>query len=216
MKIAILGGTGNLGYGLAKRLANSGNQVVIGSREKQKADQSATEINTELNISNVSGEALADAANEADIVFITVPYKAQQATVEQIKDAVLGKIVVDATVPLVQGNITDQRDEVTSAAEDVVSMLGDSVKFVSGFHTISHTILNQIDAEIESDVFLCGNDDDAVEKVAELTRGIGGNPVHAGGLKNARVLERLTPMIISMNKRYKKKHIGIKATGLLD
>lgn len=214
MKIAILGGTGNLGYGLAKRLAKSGNKVVIGSREKQKANQSATEINAELNITTVSGEVLEKAAKEANIVFITVPYKAQQATVEQIKEAVTSKIVVDATVPLVQGNITDQRDEVTSAAEDVVVMLEDTVKFVSGFHTISHTVLNDLDAEIESDVFLCGNDNVAIEQIAKLTREIGGNPIHAGGLKNARVLERLTPMIISMNKHYKKKHIGIKATGL--
>src|SRR5699024_4866074 len=119
----------------------------------QKADIIANEINTELSVTNISGATSVEAAKLAEMIFVTVPYKAHHATIEQIKSESKGKIIVDVTVPLVPGNIEDQRDEVTSAAEDAVIALGEDVAYVSGFHTISHTVLNQLDTEIESDVF---------------------------------------------------------------
>lgn len=214
MKIAIIGGTGKLGYGLAKRLANLGKHVIIGSRDKQKAEEKADELNKLLAVSDVYGEVVSEAAKLGEVVFIAVPHAGQRATVEQIQAHAIGKIVVDTTVPLTAGNPTEQRDSVTSVAEETAQLLGSETKLVSGFHTISHTVLNKIDAEIESDVLLCGDDQQAIDTVSNLTKELGGNPVNAGALKNARVLERLTPMIIGMNKRYKKKHIGIKITGL--
>lgn len=214
MKIAIIGGTGKLGYGLAKRLANLGQHVMIGSRDKQKAEAKAEELNHTLAISSVYGETIPEAAKWGEMVIITVPYAAQRSTVEQLQPHVTGKIVVDTTVPLMAGNPTEQMDAVTSVAEDTAQLLGSETKLVAGFHTISHTVLNNLNADIESDVLLCGDDHQVVDVVSNLTKQLGGNPIHAGALKNARVLERLTPMIIGMNKRYKRKHIGIKITGL--
>lgn len=214
MNIAIIGGTGKLGYGLAKRFANIGKNVMIGSRNKDKAVNAANEINQELGTSFVQGDEIEAAAKWGSIIFITVPHAAQMDTVEKVKYHAEGKIVIDTTVPLVPGNPTVQMDRATSTAEEVAAVLGESVKLVSGFHTISHTVLNNLENRVDGDVLICGNDSSAVETVANLVEEIEAHPVHAGSLQNARVLERLTPMIIGMNKRYKKKHIGVKITGL--
>lgn len=214
LKIAIIGGTGKLGYGLAKRFAYLGHDVMIGSRDKQKAESKAREINQTLNNSNVLGETVTEAAKWGEVVIIAVPYAGQHATVKEIQEHTTGKVVVDTTVPLTPGKPTEQRDSVTSVAEETAQYLGNETALVSGFHTISHTVLNDLDANIQSDVLLCGDDQQAIEVVSKLISELGGSPIHAGALKNARVLERLTPMIIGMNKRYKKKHIGVKMTGL--
>jgi 8-hydroxy-5-deazaflavin:NADPH oxidoreductase len=214
MNISIIGGTGKLGFGLAKRFASINHSVVIGSREKEKAVSKAMEINEEFKSFQVKGEDISTAAECGDIVFITVPYAAQKDTIDKIKGHVKGKVVIDATVPLQPGNPTNQIDSITSSAEDVLEILGNDVKLVSGFHTISHTVLNNVNSVIESDVLICSNDTEAIEIVSRLIEELGANPVNAGNLKNARVLERLTPMIIGMNKHYKKRHIGIKITGL--
>lgn len=214
MNISIIGGTGKLGFGLAKRFANKGMYVMIGSRSGEKAINAAKEINTELGTNFVQGNEIEIAAEWGDIIFITVPFAAQSDTVEKIKEYVKGKIVVDTTVPLTPGSPTLQLDRMNSTAEDVSNILGDTVKLVSGFHTISHTILTKIENQIDGDVLICGNDEDALHEISSLIEKIHGHPVIAGGLLNARVLERLTPMIIGMNKRYKKRHIGIQVTGL--
>jgi len=211
----MIGGTGKLGYGLAKRFAAKGKQVVIGSRNEIKAKQKAKEINVELFAQRVEGRTIHDAAKMGDIVFVTVPYKAQRETIEQIKKNVSGKIVVDTTVPLNPKNVTSQVNLPISSAESASEILGkEDVHLVAGFHTISHTVLENLEKSIDSDVLLCGNDDHSVEVVSSLVEELGARPIHAGGLEQARVLERLTPMIIGMNKRYKKRHIGITMTGL--
>ncbi|WP_078427718.1 NADPH-dependent F420 reductase [Alkalihalobacterium alkalinitrilicum] len=214
MKLSIIGGTGKLGYGLAKRFAKLEKNVMIGSRDKNKALAKAKEINDKLMTSHVQGDDLVAAADWGDLVFLTVPFSAQLDTVKQIKDILVGKILIDTTVPLITENPTIQSDRVTSTAEDIDKLIGENSKLVSGFHTISHTVLTNLEKEIDSDVLLCGNDDEAVKLVADLVEELGANPIHVGDLKNARVLERLTPMIIGINKRYNKRHIGIKITGI--
>ena len=210
MKIAILGGTGALGLGLASRWIRSGHEVLIGSRTIESA-KSACE---KLNIDEDQGMLNADAANQAEIACLTVPFSFQLDILSEVKDALSGKILIDGTVPLVPPKVMRvQLPEEGCAAIRAQTLLGDSVQVISAFQNISAELL-QTDAEIDCDVLVCGDKRDSREQVIALVNDAGLTGWHAGPLCNSAAAEALTSVLIAINKNHTIKHSGIKITGV--
>jgi NADPH-dependent F420 reductase len=207
-KIAVIGGTGNLGSALAWRLARAGRDVVIGSRTAESAQAKAAELGHGL-----TGMANADAAKAADIVFVTVPFAAQAATLEDIKPHVAGKIVVDTTVPLVPPKVMRvQLPPEGSAAVKAAAILGDDVRMVSGFHNVAGHKLAQ-DVDVECDILVFGDEKAARAEIVALADAIGLRGIHAGALVNAAAAEAMTSLLIFINKTYQVDGAGIRITG---
>ncbi|HEX7819558.1 MAG TPA: NADPH-dependent F420 reductase, partial [Sphingobium sp.] len=169
--IAVLGGAGKEGGGLALRWAHAGHKVIIGSRDAARAQAAADEINDTIGTGNASGAANADAAQAADIVVLAVPFSAQRATVESVADALQGKILIDVTVPLVPPKVSRvQLPDGGSAVEAIQTMLGDGVKVVSAFQNISAHHLTHLDETIDCDVLVCADDAAAADYVVGLAK----------------------------------------------
>ena len=212
--IAIVGGTGAEGSGLAVRWARAGYRVMIGSRSAERAAEVATEL---ANHGSVEGAANAAAAAAADIVVVTVPYAAQRPTLEDIKHAAAGKIVVDVTVPLVPPRVARVRlPEEGSAALIARSVLGEDVRVVSAFQNVAADHLADPSHEADCDVLVCGDDKQARAEVVRLIEATGLRGLEAGPLDNAVAAEALTSVLIWMNRRYKSPGAGIRITGLPD
>ena len=210
MKIAILGGTGALGLGLASRWVRSGHEVLIGSR----TIKSATSACGKLNISEDQGMLNVDAAKQAEIACLTVPFSFQLDILSEVKNALSGKILIDATVPLVPPKVMRvQLPEEGCAAIRAQTLLGDSVQVISAFQNISAELL-QTDAEIDCDVLVCGDKRDSREQVIALVNDAGLTGWHAGPLCNSAAAEALTSVLIAINKNHTIKHSGIKITGV--
>lgn len=215
MTVAVLGGTGKEGSGLALRWAQAGYRVIIGSREAAKAQSKADEMNATLGAEIVTGLGNADAAAAADVVVITVPYSAHRATLETVKDAVQGKIVVDVTVPLQPPNVrTVYVPEEKAAALATQAFLGENVRVVAAFENISASHLKKIDRSIDSDVLVCGDDDDAKSQVFCLVEAASMRAIDAGPLANAVAVEGMTAVLLYINKHYKVPGAGIRITGI--
>jgi len=215
MKYAIVGGTGDLGFGLALRLAYNGSAVIIGSRTLEKAESAANEIKEKTGVKDVAGMVNADAVKSGDIIVLSVPSSARKSTLDIIKPYLTGKVILDVTVPLTPGNITRyNQPEAGSNAQETLAILGEDVKVVAGFHTISAVILSDLTKELEGDLLIAGDDAQAKEVILDMGHKIGLRAFDVGPLDQARTLEGLTPMIIGLNKKYKKRHIGIKLTGI--
>lgn len=213
--LAVLGGTGNEGKGLALRWANAGYKVILGSRSAEKAAEVAEEMNAILGSSNVSGSGNVQAAEQADIAVLTVPYSAQRAVVEEVQHALSGKILVDVTVPLKPPRVFQvQLPDNGSAVQAVQTFLGDSVKVVSAFQNISAHHLTDLDYQFDCEVLVCGDDAEACETVIQMSEAIGLHAWHAGVLANSVVAEALTSVLIAINKRYKTPSAGIRITGV--
>lgn len=215
MIIAIIGGTGKEGKGLAYRWAKAGHQIIIGSREYEKAQRIAKEINDAFPaIKPVQGEQNVDAAKKAELVVITVPYAAHVPTLESIHDAVQGKIVIDVTVPLVPPKVTRVNIPASgSAAQEAQEKLGEDVKVVSAFQNVSYEkLLN--DEELNCDVLVCGNSKEAKEVVLNLIKDADLKGYNAGPLQNSIVSEGLTSVLININKQFGIQSAGIKITGI--
>ena len=217
MRVAILGGTGDLGYGLAVRLAHAGVEVAIGSRDATRAAEAADRVR-EAADGTVSGAANAEAALGAEVVVVAVPFAAQAATLASIVDALDGQIVVDATVPLataVGGKPTRTIGVwAGSAAQQAQEVVGDRARVVSALHTVSAGSLADLSHELDEDVLLCGDrkaDKEAVAELIELVPGL--RCVDVGRLELSRIVEQLTPLLIAINIRH-KTHAGIRITGL--
>ena len=214
MKIAILGGTGEQGPGLALRWALAGDEVIIGSRQKEKGERVAAELNAELGRDLLRGTDNADAAAAADVVFITVPYSAHVKTLETVREQVQGKIFVDVSVPLDPDNARRVvMPEAGSATEEAKQILGDGVQVVCALQNISAHLLRDVKAEIDCDVLLCG-DKDARPVVAALVRKLGINPIDVGPLAAASLIEPITALLIRLNIKNKVHSAGIRITGL--
>jgi NADPH-dependent F420 reductase len=215
LKIAVLGGTGKEGSGLALRWAAAGFDVTLGSREMEKAQRAAAELNAALGRDVVRGMTNRDAAAQADIVVMTVPYAAHAATVESVKDVVQGKIFVDVTVPLDPANVRRVKmPPAGSASVEAQQLLGGGVKVVAAFQDISAEHLRSLDHQIECDVLVCGNDKDTKNQVIELARAAHIQAWDAGPIENAMVAEGLTSVLIHLNIRHKVKAAGIRVTGI--
>lgn len=215
LSIAILGGTGKEGKGLAYRWAQAGYKILIGSRTPQKAVDAAEEISKMLeDQAQIKGLENAEAARQADIAVLSVPYAAHQATLESVKDALQGKLLIDVTAPLVPPKVsTVQMPEAGSAAQEARQILGSGVEVCAAFQNISHELLLG-DNHIECDVLVTGTSKDARAKTVMLVEAAGLTGWDAGPIENSVVVEGLTSVLIGINKKYGSTHAGIKITGI--
>jgi NADPH-dependent F420 reductase len=215
LTIAVLGGTGKEGGGLALRWAHKGHKVILGSRSGERAQDSAEAMNATLGSNCVSGSENLDAAAAADLVVLAVPYAVQQSTVENVRQHLGGKILIDVTVPLMPPNVSRvQLPEGGSAIEAVQKLLGEGVRVVSAFQNISAHHLAHLEAEIECDVLVCADDPAAADEVVGLAQEIGLKAWNAGPLCNSVVAEALTSVLIALNRKYKVPGSGIRITGV--
>lgn len=214
--IAVIGGTGKEGSGLALRWAHAGHGVIIGSREAERAAAKAAELNAALGRDAIRGADNVSAAQAADLVVLSVPYQAHQPILESIKAAVQGKILVDVTVPLQPPDIrTVHIPPGQAAVLEAQALLGPDVRVVAAFQNISHTHLSHLDQAVDSDVLIASDDDEAKQEVAKLVEAIPGmRAIDGGPLVNAIAAEALTPVILYLNRRYKAAGVGIRFTGL--
>ena len=213
--LAVLGGTGAEGSGLAFRWAHGGYPVILGSRSAEKAIAGAAELNALLGRELVRGMDNLSAANAADIVILTVPYAAQKSTITDVAAALDGKILVDVTVPLVPPKVNRvQLPADGSAVEAMQRLLGPSVRVVSAFQNVPAHHLKDLHHTVECDVLVTGDDIVARETVITLAKAVGLRGLHAGPLCNSVVSEALTSVLISINQRYKIPGSGIRITGL--
>lgn len=222
MKIAIIGGTGDQGLGLALRFAKSGEDVIVGSRDVKKAESTVDLMKNMLDnddLSNVKAMTNEDAAEAGDIIVLTVPLQAQMITLKSVKDHLNGKIFVDATSPLegcLGGKPTRYVDLWEgSAAERSSEFLDKEANVVSAFCNISAASLTNINEDVECDCLVSGDDHDANLRVMELAEKIPGvNAIECGPLENSRIVEKITPLLINLNIKNKVKLAGIRITGL--
>ena len=217
MTIAVLGGTGAEGSGLAIRWANAGHAVILGSRNAEKAATAAQVLNAKLGSDRVRGLDNRAATAAADVVVLAVPYSAQQPTVEDVKSALAGKILIDVTVPLVPPKVSKvQLPEGGSAVEAMQRLLGEQTRVVSAFQNVSAHYLSDLDRKIDCDVLVCGDDKEAREVAVQLAADAGLRGVHAGVLANSAASEALTSALIAINRHYKVPAAGIHITGVFD
>ena len=207
--ISLLGGTGDLGTGLANRLLKAGYKVIIGSRTLEKAQHAERSLGK-----NTKGLLNKDAALQGDIIILTVPFAHQRGIVEECKTELKGKLFIDTTVPLMPPKVaTVQLPSEGSAAEIAQNILDDDVRVVSAFQNISAELL-QSDKEIDCDVLVCGNKKEWRQEVIDLVNTLGMKGWHAGMLPNSAAVEAMTSVLISINKHHAISHSGIKVTGL--
>jgi NADPH-dependent F420 reductase len=219
--VPIIGGTGALGFGLALRLAHAGTPVVIGSRDRGRAEEAAARVRERVPGAEVEGLENADAAGRGPIVLLCVPFRAQSENLTNLKDALTeGQLLVDATVPTaaaVSGKATRLLGVPQgSAAQQAQEMVPEGVTVISALHTVSAPKLGDLDAELDEDVPIAGDAREPKRRVADLIARIPGlRPVNAGLLETARLIEGLTPLLISVNIR-NKTHAGIRFAGLAE
>lgn len=215
MKIAILGGTGEQGPGLALRWALAGEEVIIGSRQKEKGERVAAELNQELGRPLLVGMDNPSAAAAADIVVLTVPYSAHVPTLESVKDQLQGKIFVDVSVPLDPDNARRVvMPSAGSASQEAQEILGEQVSVVCALQNISAHLLRDVTAEIDCDVLVCGSPKEARMRVIELIDKLNINAIDVGPLEAASLIEPITALLIRLNIRNKVHSAGIRITGL--
>jgi 8-hydroxy-5-deazaflavin:NADPH oxidoreductase len=228
-KIAVIGGTGDLGFGLALRWSLAGAQIFIGSRDEKKAQDAAERLKEAVNAASaqrtgslsVSGCENSQAAAQASVVVMAVPFPAQAAILKSIRGSLENAVLVDTTVPLAattggkptrilgvwQGSAAEQARELTPAGTPVVA----------AFHSLSADALQDLSLTPDCDILVCGDDDAAKKAVFALVKLIPGlRPIDAGPLEVARIVEGLTALLISVNRRYRVHHSGIRITGLPD
>jgi len=211
--IAILGGTGDLGGGLARQWSRAGYQILIGSRTEEKGKAAAADLLAEFPDLNVTGHENLAAATAADLVVLTVPFAHQISTLESVKSGLAGKVLIDVTVPLMPPKVgTVQMPEAGCAAVMAQACVGDDVSVVSAFQNVGAMHLQE-DHAIECDVLVTGNKKAARDTVISLIEALGLRGWHAGPLANAAAAEALTSVLISINRHHKINGAGIVITG---
>jgi 8-hydroxy-5-deazaflavin:NADPH oxidoreductase len=214
--IAILGGTGDLGTGLAIRWAKAGHAIIIGSRTQEKADAAVAELKKISPQTPARAMVNSAAAAAGDIVVLTVPFEHQLSTLESVRGGLEGKILIDVTVPLIPPKVgTVQLPPEGSAGKRAQNYLGDGVKVVTAFQNVAAHLLQQ-DVKIECDVLVAGNSKEARDKVVELVEIAGMTGWHAGPIENSAAAEALTSILIQINRRHSISHSGIKIVGQSD
>lgn len=217
LDIAILGGTGAEGSGLALRWAKAGHRVILGSRSAEKASTVRDRLNAAVGEGGVRVLDNRAAAAAAEIVVLTVPHAAQRATVEDVRAELAGKILVDATVPLVPPKVSRvQLPPEGSAVAAIQALLGEGVKVVSAFQNVAAHALADLARDVDCDVLVCGDDPAAREVVVGLARDLGLRAWHAGPIVNSVAAEALTSVLIAINIRYKASGAGLRITGVPD
>jgi 8-hydroxy-5-deazaflavin:NADPH oxidoreductase len=217
--ICIVGATGALGFGLALRLGLAETAIVIGSRDAGRAQEAAARASDQVPHGRFTGAHNADAVQQAELVILSVPFRNQSETLTNLKNALReGQLVVDATVPLaaaISGKATRTLGVWQgSAAQQAQEMAPPGVRVISAFHTVSAALLGDLDHDLDEDVLMCGDAREDKERLAAVVESIPGlRAVDCGPLEMARIIEQLTPLIISINVRNKVR-AGIKITGL--
>jgi 8-hydroxy-5-deazaflavin:NADPH oxidoreductase len=217
VRIAILGGTGKEGAGLALRWAQAGHPIVIGSRNAERARAKATELAVQVPGSRVEGMSNRAAAEAGDIVVLAVPADGLEATLPEVSEACRGKVVISTVVPLTFGGgrlFTPPPQG--SSAEQAQELLGPAVRVVAAFHHIAAHELSAAEHPIECDLLMCGADAEGKKAVAALGASMGLRAVDVGALTSAGPLEGITAVLATINRRYKLKNSGIRITGLPD
>lgn len=215
LTIAVLGGTGKEGKGLAFRWAKAGYRVIIGSRTVEKAQAAAKELAELLSEgASIAGLDNLSAAQQADIAVLAVPYAAHRETLEAVKEALQGKTLVDVTVPLVPPKVSKvQMPAAGSAAQEAREILGPGVEVVDAFQNISFELLMQ-NEKIDCDVLVTGTSKEARAEVLKLVQAAGLTGWDAGPLENSVVVEGLVSLLIYINKQHGSRHAGIRITGV--
>lgn len=214
--ISVIGGTGELGGGLALRWARAGHPVIIGSRDAARAEEAAARLNEKTGNNYASGMDNLAAAEAGDIVVLTVKFSHHRDTLEQLKPALAGKILIDTTVPLVPPKVARvQLPPEGAAAVIAQQILGEATRVVSAFQNVSAASLHH-DSASKSDVLITGDDPEAREAVVQLADAAGYKGWHAGPLANSAATEALTSVLIFINKKYESTHTGIAITGVGD
>jgi hypothetical protein len=215
--IAVLGGTGHEGRGLAMRWAAAGHPVIIGSRDAERARAAAEALMGQAAGSSITGTDNRTAAERCDIAVLTVPYAAHRETLDGVKNALRHKILVDVTVPLMPPKVARvQLPPETSAAMAAQVFLGPEVRVVSAFQNVSAHLLETVGSPVDCDVLVCGDDKEARDVVVALAGAAGMRGIHGGVLANSVAAEALTSVLIFINGRYKTKAAGIRFTGIAD
>ncbi len=218
--IAILGGTGAEGFGLAVRFARAGSQVRIGSRDLARAENAARRIRELAGSGEVTGHLNPDAAAEAPIVILTVPLAGQAPTLKSVRSSLRpGTVLVDATVPLeiaIGGRLSQPLTLwAGSAAQQAARYVPEGVLVTAAFHCLSADVLAQVERPVDCDVLICGDSAEAKAAVRALVGMIpGARAIDAGPLENARMVETLAAMLVALNIRHKVKGSGLRITGL--
>jgi NADPH-dependent F420 reductase len=216
MKLGLVGGTGKEGTGLSVRWAKAGHTVAIGSRDAARAVEKAAELSQASGQKITGGDNVA-VCRDADVVVVCVPYSAHASTLEGLKEALKGKVVVDITVPLKPPQVREVHlPEGQSAAQEARAILGADAKLVATLHHVSSVHLQDHEHGIACDVLVCADDSAAKESAMTLIADLGMRGLDAGPLRNAIALESLTPVLLYMNKRYKSEGTGIHITGIPD
>lgn len=216
MRIAIIGGTGKEGQGLALRWARTGQELFIGSRRLDRALPAAEAINQAVGRHAAVGMVNREAAAHGEIVILTVPYAAHEETLREIQEAVRGKILVDVTVPIDPERPRRLRTlPGGSATEEAQALLGTATRVVAAFQNISYEQLANGE-HIGSDVLVCGDNAEARHEVIRLAELLGLRALDAGPARNARIVEGLTVLLIEINRRYQATGTGIRITGIPD
>jgi len=211
--IAIVGGTGNLGSALALRLGAPGVKVIIGSRDAQKAQNAVATLKPRMRAGELVGTTNREAVEQGEFVVIAVPYEGHAQMVQDLKGQLAGKIVVDAVVPLKK--VRPFVPPAGSALQEAQEIISDEAPVIGALHNISAVDLGEVDAPL-GDVLVCGDNEEAKQKVMEIIRRIGARAFDGGPASNAYVIEGLTGVIIYLNRKYKSKHGSIKITGIGD
>ncbi len=219
--IPIIGGTGALGFGLALRWAKAGREIAIGSRSPERAAEAAARVSAAVPGAAVEGLVNEEAATRGPLVVLAVPFRAQSENLNNLREPLReGQLLVDCTVPTAAAVGGKAMRTVGvwqgSAAQQAQEMVPDGVTVVAAFHTVGASLLADLERPLDEDVLICGDrkvDKARVASLVELVPGL--RPVNAGALEAARIVEQLTPLLISINSRY-KSHAGIRVTGLPD
>src|SRR5262245_25568332 len=213
--IAVIGGTGAEGSALARRFANAGHRVLIGSRDQARAAKIADELNQALGTSLVSGAGSMTAAADAQIVVLTVPYAAQRELLADLREALVGKILIDTTVPLIPPAVSRvQLPKAGSAAAAAQALLGDSVRVVSAFQNVAAHKLHELGTDADCDVLVCADDAGARALVIGLAQRIGLRAIDAGPVCNSAAAEALTSILLHINRKYRIPGAGSRITGI--
>jgi len=214
MKIAIIGGTGKEGAGLALRWAAAGHEIIIGSRDAGRASAKAAELRAQTGSAAIAGESNRTAASLGSVIVLAVPWTGLDATLPELREACRGKIVISTVVPLTFGGPRlFTPPPAGSAAEDAQRLLGEEARVVAAFHHVAAHELAEL-GDLDSDLLLCGVDADAKRVTTELGASLGLRAIDVGPLSNAGPLEGLTAILATINRRYKITSSGIKITGL--